>query len=100
MLASAARIGQDGRNDSFFPPPPGSRMSTATLPEIIADAQTTETEFLRHIFIRDQMYEWSKRPLVMARADGLFYWDINGKRYLDALSGIYVVSVGHNNRRV
>ena len=36
----------------------------------------------------------------MARADGVFYWDVQGKRYLDAISGIYVVSVGHNNRRV
>ena len=70
------------------------------LPDLIADAQTTEERFLRHIFVRDQMAEWSKQPLVMARADGLFYWDVHGKRYLDALSGIYVVSVGHNNRRV
>jgi adenosylmethionine-8-amino-7-oxononanoate aminotransferase len=46
------------------------------------------------------MADWSKQPLVMARADGVFYWDVHGKRYLDALSGIYVVSVGHNNRRV
>lgn len=75
-------------------------MTTATLPDLIAESQTTEESFLRHIFVRDQMYEWSKRPLVMARADGVFYWDVNGKRYLDALSGIYVVSVGHNNRRV
>src|SRR6266481_7785479 len=75
-------------------------MTTATLPEVIAEAQTTEETFLRHIFVRDQMADWSKRPLVMARADGVFYWDVSGKRYLDALSGIYVVSVGHNNRRV
>lgn len=75
-------------------------MSAATLPELITDAQTTEERFLRHIFVRDQMAEWSKSPLVMARADGVFYWDVSGKRYLDALSGIYVVSVGHNNRRV
>ena len=75
-------------------------MSSTTLPELIADAQTTEESFLRHIFVRDQMAEWSKAPLVMARADGLHYWDVHGKRYLDALSGIYVVSVGHNNRRV
>jgi adenosylmethionine-8-amino-7-oxononanoate aminotransferase len=75
-------------------------MTTATLPELIADAQTTEERFLRHIFVRDQMAEWSKAPLVMARADGVHYWDVHGKRYLDALSGIYVVSVGHNNRRV
>ena len=46
------------------------------------------------------MAEWSKSPLVMARADGVSYWDVNEKHYLDALSGIYVASVGHNNRRV
>lgn len=76
-------------------------MSTATsLPELIAEAQTTEETFLRQIFVRDQMAEWSRSPLVMARADGVHYWDVAGRRYLDALSGIYVVSVGHNNRRV
>src|SRR5437870_5034915 len=75
-------------------------MTTATLPELISHAQTTEEEFLRHIFVRDQMAEWSKQPLVMARADGVHYWDVHGKRYLDALSGIYVVAVGHANRRV
>jgi adenosylmethionine-8-amino-7-oxononanoate aminotransferase len=75
-------------------------MTTATLPDLLADAQTTEERFLRHIFVRDQMAEWSKAPLVMARADGVHYWDVQGKRYLDAISGIYVVSVGHNNRRV
>jgi adenosylmethionine-8-amino-7-oxononanoate aminotransferase len=71
-----------------------------SLPELIAEAQTTEERFLRQIFVRDQMAEWSKSPLLMAKADGVFYWDVNGKRYLDALSGIYTVSVGHNNRRV
>jgi adenosylmethionine-8-amino-7-oxononanoate aminotransferase len=75
-------------------------MTTATLPDLISEAQTTEEHFLRHIFVRDQMAEWSKHPLIMARADGVCYWDVAGKRYLDALSGIYVVSVGHNNRRV
>jgi adenosylmethionine-8-amino-7-oxononanoate aminotransferase len=76
-------------------------MPTAdTFPDLIATAQTTEEKFLRHIFVRDQMAEWSKQPLIMARADGIYYWDVQGKRYLDALSGIYVVGVGHNNRRV
>jgi adenosylmethionine-8-amino-7-oxononanoate aminotransferase len=67
---------------------------------LIADAQTSEERFLRQIFVRDQMAEWSKNPLLMAKADGVLYWDVHGKRYLDALSGIYTVSVGHNNRRV
>jgi adenosylmethionine-8-amino-7-oxononanoate aminotransferase len=77
-------------------------MTTATspLPDLIEEAQTTEETFLRQIFVRDQMAEWSKQPIVMARADGVYYWDVLGKRYLDAISGIYVVSVGHNNRRI
>src|SRR4051794_8178264 len=70
------------------------------MPHPIEAAQTSEERFLRQIFVRDQMADWSKNPLLMARADGVFYWDVHGKRYLDALSGIYVVSVGHNNRRV
>ena len=68
--------------------------------DLISAAQATEERFLRQIFVRDQMAEWSKDPLVMERADGVHYWDVRGKRYLDALSGIYTVSVGHNNRRV
>jgi adenosylmethionine-8-amino-7-oxononanoate aminotransferase len=75
-------------------------LKVSTMIDVIADAQTSEERFLRQIFVRDQMAEWSKHPFIMARADGAHYWDIHGKRYLDALSGIYVVSVGHNNRRV
>lgn len=75
-------------------------MTHTTFPDLISQAQTTEEAFLRHIFVRDQMAEWSKQPLIMARADGVYYWDVQGKRYLDALSGIYVAAVGHNNRRV
>jgi adenosylmethionine-8-amino-7-oxononanoate aminotransferase len=75
-------------------------MTNNTLPDLIAEAQTSEERFLRQIFVRDQMAEWSKHPLVMARADGVYYWDVSGKCYLDALSGIYVAAVGHNNRRI
>ncbi|HBH52341.1 MAG TPA: aspartate aminotransferase family protein [Planctomycetaceae bacterium] len=63
-------------------------------------SQTGNEEFLRHIFVRDQMSEWSKQPLIMEKADGVLYWDIHGKRYLDGIAGIYSVAVGHNNRRV
>jgi adenosylmethionine-8-amino-7-oxononanoate aminotransferase len=75
-------------------------MSPSSFPDLITDAQTTEERFLRQILVRDQMAEWSKHPLIMARAEGVRYWDVSGKPYLDALSGIYVASVGHNNRRV
>ncbi len=47
-----------------------------------------------------QMKTFVADPLVIARADGVWYEDVHGKRYLDGLSGIFVVTVGHNNRRV
>ena len=73
-----------------------SRETVESFPEFAA----ADEQFLRHIFIRAQMTEFVKDPLLMVRADDVFYFDVRGKRYLDALSGIYVASVGHNNPRV
>lgn len=64
------------------------------------DQQTTGVDALRQIFVRSQMTEFVESPFVINRADGVYFWDVHGKQYLDALSGIYVASVGHNNRRV
>ena len=36
-------------------------------------------------------------PELRARAEGTELWDSDGKRYLDFLSGIAVVSLGHAN---
>ena len=29
-------------------------------------------------------------PIVVSRAEGLYYWDVEGKRYFDGLGGIFV----------
>jgi adenosylmethionine-8-amino-7-oxononanoate aminotransferase len=34
------------------------------------------------------------------RGDGVWIWDTNGKRYLDALSGLFVVQVGHGREEL
>src|SRR5579885_2403906 len=58
-------------------------------------------EMLRHMVLDlRQMKSFIADPLVMARAEGVWYWDVNGKRYLDGISGIFVVNVGHANPRV
>ena len=46
------------------------------------------------------MSEFSKDALVIDRADGLYYWDIHGKRYFDAIGGIFVATLGHRHPRV
>lgn len=38
--------------------------------------------------------------LEMERAEGVYMWDVNGKRYLDVISGIAVSNVGHANKKV
>jgi len=39
-------------------------------------------------------------PLVIDRADGLYYWDSEGKRYFDAIGGIFVATLGHRHPRL
>jgi len=77
-------------------------MSSERTEEGLVDESRYLSEgYLRHIFLDlIQMQDFIKHPLVMAKADGVWYEDVTGKKYLDGLSGIFVVNVGHNNQRV
>ena len=33
--------------------------------------------------------EFMTNPLIVERAEGLYYWDVEGRRYFDGISGIY-----------
>lgn len=58
-------------------------------------------DLLRHMVLDfRQMRSFLTEPVVMARAEGIYYWDVVGKQYIDGISGIFVVNVGHGNRRV
>ena len=46
------------------------------------------------------MQRFAAAPLIVTRADGLYYWDTAGRRYLDAIGGIFVASLGHRHPRV
>ena len=39
-------------------------------------------------------------PLVIDRAEGVYYWDSEGKRYFDAIGGIFVATLGHRHPRL
>lgn len=63
--------------------------------------QMTSPETLRHMVLDlRQMQTFIEDPLVIEKSDGVWYEDVHGRRILDGLSGIFVVTVGHNNRRV
>jgi adenosylmethionine-8-amino-7-oxononanoate aminotransferase len=60
-----------------------------------------EIELLRRTFVDfQQMEEFARHPVVMERAQGLYYWDRTGKRYFDGLGGIFVACLGHRHPRV
>lgn len=42
----------------------------------------------------------SVRPIPVTRAEGVYFWDTSGKRYLDFNSMVMCVNIGHGDRRV
>ena len=51
------------------------------------------------IITRDQesyLPVFSRYPIVLDHGDGSYVWDVNGRKYLDALGGIAVNVLGHN----
>jgi adenosylmethionine-8-amino-7-oxononanoate aminotransferase len=46
-------------------------------------------------FTRHSTYEEGGHVPVIARGDGAYIWDDQGKKYLDGLAGLFVVQVGH-----
>jgi taurine--2-oxoglutarate transaminase len=50
------------------------------------------------------LYEWTAqsamKPLVVDRAKGIYFWDVDGKRYMDFNSQLMCVNIGHGDQRV
>ena len=66
-----------------------------------APSTTTERLLARQkavlLPVQSRMLYYGDRPLAVARGEGDWLWDLEGKRYLDFFGGILTVSVGHVN---
>jgi taurine--2-oxoglutarate transaminase len=53
---------------------------------------------------RHSLYEWSAQagvnPIPVARAKGVYFWEPDGKRYIDFNSQLMCVNIGHGDERV
>src|SRR3954471_5034771 len=58
------------------------------------------TENLWMHFTRHSAYEESGSVPVIVRGEGAYVWDEQGRRYLDGLSGLFVVQAGHGRREL
>ncbi len=50
------------------------------------------------------IWTWSAqkkvKPIPVKKAEGVYFWDVNGKRYLDLNSTVMCVNIGHGEKRV
>jgi adenosylmethionine-8-amino-7-oxononanoate aminotransferase len=59
-----------------------------------------ETLLKRTFIDYQQTSEFLRHPLIFDRAEGFYVWDIEGRRYFDAIGGIFVAGLGHRHPRV
>jgi adenosylmethionine-8-amino-7-oxononanoate aminotransferase len=67
---------------------------TSTVPEKTLDLQRAARDHLWLHFTRMSAYEGAEVPIIV-RGDGCYLEDSNGKRYLDALAGLFSVNIGY-----
>src|SRR5437667_8474711 len=70
-------------------------MTSAPPPLLDTPSQTVmdlEREYL--------LQNYARYPLVLARGKGCYLYDVDGKRYLDFISGIGVNALGHAHPRL
>ena len=53
---------------------------------------------------RHTIFSWSAQasvnPIAMVRGEGIYFWDADGKRYVDMNSQLMCVNIGHGDKRV
>lgn len=68
-------------------------------PSILSETQEIVQDNLDYT-----LFSWSKQkgiaPIAVQRAEGVYLYDYDGKRYIDFSSGLMNVNIGHGNQRV
>ena len=65
-----------------------------------ADLQQKARDHLWMHFSRQSVMENGGGVPIITRGDGHHIWDTTGKKYFDALSGLFVVNAGHGRKRL
>src|SRR6266478_6526422 len=57
---------------------------------------------LRHVWHGNVQHQGldQRPPLEIDRADDVWVWDVEGRRYLDGLAGLWCVNVGYGRREI
>ncbi len=77
-------------------------MTRATRPERRIDAQTLwrkDHDHLIHPFTHFPTFE-KEGALVIEKGEGAYVFDVEGRRYMDGIAGIWCVNIGHGNEEI
>jgi taurine---2-oxoglutarate transaminase len=68
------------------------------------DIHKRSTQEIIELSGQHTLYEWgvqaAMQPVAVDRAEGIYFWDTDGKRYIDFNSQLMSVNIGHGDRRV
>jgi hypothetical protein len=78
----------------------GDDPGTALSPEREAELQQKAKDHLWMHFSRQSVMEDGPGVPIIVKGEGHHIWDSTGKKYFDALSGLFVVNAGHGRKRL
>jgi len=68
------------------------------------DTEISATQDIVQNSLDYTLFSWSKQkgidPIAVQRAEGVYLYDYEGKRYIDFSSGLMNVNIGHGNQRI
>lgn len=64
------------------------------------DQLSERTQYYLHLEEKFGAHNYHPVPVVLERGEGVFLWDVDGKRYYDFLSGYSAVNQGHCHPRI
>ncbi|CAN1160422.1 Gamma-aminobutyrate transaminase POP2, mitochondrial [Linum perenne] len=104
-LASYVKhVAGNGTSDYFFPVPssPAARIYT-TDASLTKDNVPNGKSFKGHDMLAPFTAGWQTtdiNPLVIAKSEGSYVYDADGKKYIDALAGLWCTALGGNEPRL
>lgn len=70
-------------------------MQTASAAPVPAAAAPTHTDEVMGLAKQVLLQNYKQQPVVLARGEGSYVWDAEGRRYLDLIAGIATCALGH-----
>lgn len=66
----------------------------------IYTAYSAKTQYYLELENKHGAHNYHPLPVVLNKGEGVFVWDVDGKRYYDFLSGYSAVNQGHNHPKI